>query len=255
MGTRSFIHSAVALAAIFLSPPTGAGERNVAEPGSIRSVAIVDHVSPALHYSHRGATAFGNKLREFDNDWDLPAEAGKAVASFLESNGISVVNAAIAEDEAAIGKKCWSTWNGKYKDQCLPELRSLLDRQGVDAIIVLKSYSLKDYYFDSPVSITGFGVHTMGIGEKIHGAVAVSHVAYAIYSRQGPLDGETCSSAEIERGRTFTVSPETMTLDALVWARPVLLDLMKQNAERTTRAAGVVPGGADRCPLRWGIRR
>jgi hypothetical protein len=238
-----------------LSAPVSAkDERRMVEPGTVKSVAIVNRVPAGLNYTHRAVTAFGNEKRVLAVDWNPSQMLADSLLKALQDGGIaaSVVELSAADEAPTFGKKCWTTWTSKYKPQCLPAMAALLDRLQADMIIVLQPFTIQDYYYGSPVQVTGLGLHTAGVGDTIKQSVVVSHVSYAQYSRQGPLDGEACVSTEIEGSHAYSASPETLAAKDVAWTQDALRRLLDGNAVRTLRASGVLPGGYERCPRVWG---
>jgi len=242
------------LATLLASAPAAARKTNTVQPGEVKSVAIVNEVEPGLNYSHRAMTIFGNENRVLDNDWNLPAAVGQSVVDELTRGGIaaSEVKLSAAEMDPGLGKKCWSGWSGKYKPKCQPALDVLLDRLGADALVVIRPIEITDYYFSSPVLVKGLGVHTMGIGDEIKRSVVVAHIGYGIVSRKGLLTGQVCLSDYIDNERKFTATPKTLALSDVAYAEAELRQLVAENAGRTLRATGILPGGLEKCPHTWG---
>jgi hypothetical protein len=251
----SLLHRVAVAGLVALSAPVSAkDERVMVEPGSVTRVAIVNRVPEGLNYTHRAMTMFGNEGRVLAVDWNPSQMIEAALETALREGGIESSSVSLSEeDEApAFGKPCWSGWSSKYKPKCQPALDALLDRLNVDLLIVLRPYTIKDYYYASPVMVTGIGVHTSGAGEEIKQSVVVSHVAYEQYSRKGPLHGSLCLSTPIDAERTFTATPNTLGVDDVAWVQADLQRLVSENAVRTLRGSGVLPGGFERCPLGWG---
>ena len=230
-------------------------EHIAVEPGSVKSVAIVNRVATdGLKYTNRAMTAFGNEERMLEVDWKPAQAIEEALVTTLRDAGIasSVVSLSEADEAPAFGKKCWTGWTSKYKPKCQPALDALLDRLQVDLILVLAPYRVQDYYFDSTVRVEGVGLFTFGFGDTIKQSVLVSHVQYAQYSRKGALDSLICTSTEIDAKRTFTATPNTLSGKDLDWAKPEFERLFDENAKRSLRSSGVLPGGFEKCPLGWG---